>query len=450
MAAPPRTAGILPARTVPSREHVAALLKERQARLARERGWWRFWRWRPKCSLCTFQLGALLTGSIVLLCMHWDPWALKCSLIGHTGAINSVTFSPDGEQVLSASDDKTARLWNLGNTEPKLELPHPEPVLSAAISPDGRTALTINESDMPRVWNVSTGEFQGMMFNFRGPSGTRRPPGRWRPGVFSVSGKAIVASSTDGYLELYDLENRTQLYDTIVVPAQSLCSAFLSARGDRIISATMEGYVQVTDVKTRAVLARLHGDSDRFQNASFSSDGKRIVTTGKDSAVRLWEAVCDGGKKSLLDSTLEPGQIKVWKAERIALMKGHRQYVVSAQFSPDGERIVTVSLDGMVRIWNGHSGAPIATLADHGPLRTAVFSPDGSRVVAGGTDGVLRVWERRRPESLLGLLAFPPFWLMLLFFPAVVWSIRRDRRSFARAAADAERRLQAGKMPALG
>jgi WD40 repeat protein len=67
---------------------------------------------------------------------------------------------------------------------------------------------------------------------------------------------------------------------------------------------------------------------------------------------------------------------------------------VSALFSPNGQRIVTASLDHTARVWNASSGQLLATLQGHtNILASAVFSPDGRRIVTASDDKTARVWS---------------------------------------------------------
>jgi WD40 repeat protein len=68
--------------------------------------------------------------------------------------------------------------------------------------------------------------------------------------------------------------------------------------------------------------------------------------------------------------------------------------VLSCAFSPDGTRVVTVSYDKTVQLWDAKTAAPLATLVGHtGLVRSCAFSPDGKRVVTASRDATARLWD---------------------------------------------------------
>jgi eukaryotic-like serine/threonine-protein kinase len=117
------------------------------------------------------------------------------------------------------------------------------------------------------------------------------------------------------------------------------------------------------------------------ESAEFSPDGRRIVTVSDDDA-RVWNA--------------ETGQPLTPPLE-------HQFGIVSAHFSPDGERIVTASLDKTARIWNAQTGQPITEPMKHSAqLSSAEFRPDGKRIVTGSFDNTFVVWDVETGKLLLG------------------------------------------------
>ena len=72
----------------------------------------------------------------------------------------------------------------------------------------------------------------------------------------------------------------------------------------------------------------------------------------------------------------------------------HGDRVVSAQFSPDGQRLVTASWDKTARLWEARTGKAIGEPMGHaGWIKCAQFSPDGQRIVTASNDGTARLWD---------------------------------------------------------
>jgi hypothetical protein len=113
---------------------------------------------------------------------------------------------------------------------------------------------------------------------------------------------------------------------------------------------------------------------DGVSSATFSPDGKRIVTASWDKTARIWDA--ESGKLIGVPLT------------------GHEGGVWSAAFSPDGKRIVTASSDKTARVWNAANGRPIGKplIGDDDVVNSAAFSPDGNRIVT-ASDKMARVWD---------------------------------------------------------
>jgi WD40 repeat protein len=114
--------------------------------------------------------------------------------------------------------------------------------------------------------------------------------------------------------------------------------------------------------------------------AEFSPDGQRVVTASYDKTARVWDA-----------RTGQPLTEPLW----------HESLVQSAQFSPDGQRVVTASNDKTARVWNARTGQPLTEPLHHqGLVFFAKFSPDGERVVTASYDKTARVWDARTGQPL--------------------------------------------------
>ena len=97
-------------------------------------------------------------GNISKLLLQFPSKSLKCirTVKGHSSSVTSLTISPDGLTFVSASDDKSIKLWNL-NASKKSLTGHSGFISSIAISPDGKI-LASGSNDWVMLWNPKTGE----------------------------------------------------------------------------------------------------------------------------------------------------------------------------------------------------------------------------------------------------------------------------------------------------
>ena len=108
-------------------------------------------------------------------------------------------------------------------------------------------------------------------------------------------------------------------------------------------------------------------------DVSFSSDGERIVSGSSDGTIRVWAP-----------PTREPA----------VTLLGHAKRVHCVAFSPNGRYIASGGDDGALKVWNCASVEETLSLKGHTHAVVSVaFNPDGSRIVSRGTDELVKVWD---------------------------------------------------------
>jgi len=371
------------------------------------------WPWTPLSTALEGKLGGAAVMTRLLLRMR-----------GHQDAVVFAGFSPDGARVLTASGDKTARVWDAATDEVIAVLAgHKGWVYSAAFSPDGTRVVTAAEDKTARVWDAATGREIAVL---KGHCPSGQDYGAFGCSVlgaaFSPDGSRVVTASGDTTARVWDAATGEEIAvlkghcppDLDYELGCSVHSAVVSPNGTRIVTASDDNTARIWDAATGKEIASLAGHEDTVYSAAFSPDGTRVVTAAEDKTARIWDAatgkeiaVLKGHGAAVVRAVFSPDgtrivtassdyTARVWDAatgEEVAVLRGHEGGVTSAAFSPDGTRVVTASHDRTVRLWDGPTGK-IAVLGGHdGTVRSAAFSQDGTRVITASIDGTARLWD---------------------------------------------------------
>jgi WD40 repeat protein len=329
----------------------------------------------------------------------------------HRGEVATASFSPDGERVLTASQDGTARLWDAATGQPQGKpLACGKPVVAASFSPDGSRLVTVS-GDGVRLWDATV-------------AGAGQPLGQ----PLHLE-KAILAASfgPDGARLVTAAGDVAQLWDAVTgqplgPPLQcekKIRQAAFSPDGRRLATASGNS-VRLWDAATGASLGQPLSHEKAVQSVSFGPDGRRLATAS-GGLVQLWD-VATGlrlgeplrPKQAVRSMAISPDgrrvitaageTARVWDAATGKLLGEpvrHQNDVTAAAFSPEGTRAVSASKDGTARVWYLGRGTPAGTPLHHeGAVLSASFSPDGRRVVTTAADGMVRTWDATTGELL--------------------------------------------------
>lgn len=304
---------------------------------------------------------------------------------GHGQPVMAVAFSPDGSRLATGSRDHTARIWEANFGKQLLVLKGDSE--SIAFSTDGKKLAAAAAT--AAVVHV-------------GPEGDK------------------LAKAADTRARLWDVDTREQLSTLLVKGQRSLHQFALSNDGTRLATtATGDATVQILDTSTRNEVALLQGHSRKITSLLFNPSGDRVATGSEDKTVRIWEtasgkqlAVLEGhrgGISSLAFSRdgaiLATGSMdaRLWDAatgKQLALFEG-RGYFTSLLFSPNGQRLATVSGDNTARLWDTKTGELLAVLIGHGqPVKALAFSPDGKQLATSSADNTARLWDTATGRQL--------------------------------------------------
>jgi len=238
--------------------------------------------------------------------------------------IKDVVFTPDGRSLVSASDDKQIRVWDIetGRTERTLRgqigAGSEGKIFAMALSKDGRWLAAggfmgsdTEYQDAIRLYDYPTGKLVALL---KGHTNVVNAL------AFSPDSRYLVSGSTDKKAILWDVSKKRRMHT-------------------------------------------LQGHTDHIYAVAFTPDGKRVVTGSDDHTLRLWQ---------------------IRNGKQIATLKGHTDKVYAVAISPQDGTIASGSWDHSIRLWNGRTGRFIKTLANQGTqIGSLSFSPDGRYLVSG-------------------------------------------------------------------
>lgn len=161
----------------------------------------------------------------------------------------SVSFSPDGEKVVTSSSDKTAKIWNSTNGKLIITLKgHTGSVNSAVFSPDGTMIVTGSDDNTAKVWNTETG---GLIADLIG-----HKIGVTSASFFDLGKKILTYSEYDYSVKIWDAINGKLIFD-LKDHTNRINSATLSADEKKIITSSVDNTTKIWDVATGKLIYTL-------------------------------------------------------------------------------------------------------------------------------------------------------------------------------------------------
>jgi WD40 repeat protein len=334
-----------------------------------------------------------------------DP-ALIRTLGGHWDEVRGCAISPDGDYIVSASRDRTLKVWDVHTGEERRTLRgHTDVVHGCAISAAGDFIVSASSDHTLKMWDARTGE---ELRTLRGHTG----------GVngcaISPAGDYIVSASNDETLKMWDARMGEELR-TLHGHTDTVRGCAISPSGDYIVSASTDQTLKVWDAHTGEARRTLHGHTSGVVGCAISLAGDTIVSTSGDGTLKMWDAHTGEERRTLRGHTSEvrgcaispsgdtivsasfDQTLKMWDAhtgEMRRTLRGHMAVVHGCAISPSEDSIVSVSFDGTLKVWDAHTGEELRTLRGHtNGVDGCAISPAGDSIVSASIDGTLKVWD---------------------------------------------------------
>lgn len=280
-------------------------------------------------------------------------------LKGHSKAVATAVFSPDGNYLITASSDKTAKIWSVTGRLIATLRGHKYFIRTAVFSKDNKYIVTASGDNTAKIW-TKNGNLVRTLEGHKNSVYTAN---------FSPDGQKIITGSEDGTAKIWSLDGK--LIKTLKGHKKAVYSACFSPNGKYILTGSEDATAKIWSPDGK-IIRNLTRHRNAIFSAKFSPDGSKILTASADKTARLWS----------------------YEGKQLHRLRGHRKAVYAATFSPNGQFILTASEDNTAKLWDVQ-GTKISTLrSDDSPFSYAVFSPNGRYILTASKDNTAKLWTK--------------------------------------------------------
>lgn len=303
---------------------------------------------------------------------------------GHREVVYDSAFLPDGKSVVTASFDKTLKLWDVATQKTLRTMEgHTGIVLTVAVSPDGTLIASGSGDRSIRLWDVPKRE----------PLSIQDLNNNAVTALASTADGSLVATAdASGHIRIWSLApsetsgtTDSAAKPTLEIPIEGKITR-LAWRHDRnqLAAGFESGSVRLINPTDGATVIEFEAHKGPVTGIQFSSNSQQVFTAGKDGFVRRWATKESDDFKAQLEH----------QADETA--------VNGLAISANGSQYATAGADGTIKLWNSSNSSPIRSFAGiTGEALCVSLSPDSRQVAAGGEDNSIRTWDVNRATGIL-------------------------------------------------
>lgn len=204
----------------------------------------------------------------------------KCSILkAHSAPVRSVSWSSDARLLVTASDDKTVKVWGSSGARFWCSLVgHTNWVRSAVLSRDTRLAASASDDKTVKLWDVQTHQCVNTFYEHTQPVRTVK---------FHPHGSVVASAGNDNSIKLYDLRS-AQMIQHYAAHDGPVNSIDFHPSGDFLLSGSDDSALKIWDLREGHQLYTIHGHKGATLGVNWSPEGDFFASAGADQRVMTW------------------------------------------------------------------------------------------------------------------------------------------------------------------
>ncbi len=306
-------------------------------------------------------------------------WHLQQTIDAHGDWVRCLSFTPDGTNLVSGSFDKTIKLWQVATGQlVRTFTDSLKGVFALAVSPDGKLLASGSWDETIALWDLASGACIQNLTQHQSSV---------RSLAISPDSKTLVSGSFDRTIVLWQLPAGT--VQTTIVDLEPIAAISLSANGKFFVSTGDDGTIKLWSLATGEAIVESRANQHCIGSLAIDPDGQTLAAGTVNGYVVLWQL-------NNIDDRGLPAHI-----ELVQTIKAHAGQINACVFSPDGQYLITGSVDGKAKVWyrgedyQFRDKARSILKGDPGrSVMSVAISQQNQTIAIGGADGTIQLWQR--------------------------------------------------------
>ena len=280
----------------------------------------------------------------------------------HKDKVLTVEYSPNGECLISGSEDKTMKLYNILTNEVIINIEaHYAGVKNVGFFNNGNKLISAGDKSI-KIWNLEGIQEKILLGHHSYILSFDVSPNN----IYLASG------SYEKYFRLWDI-NKGKEINSVKGHDKSVVTVSISPDNKLIASGSMDHTIKIWELETQQLIHTFEGHTGNILCLKFSNSGDFLLSASIDKKLTLW----DIKNKSFIISYV-----------------GHDKGILSCDFSPNGNHFISAGGDRQIKLWETKTTNCIYTYNSHEEIINEVcYSPDGNSFASASNDKTIIIWE---------------------------------------------------------